>query len=72
MSPQPDETEYEGLKGPAGVPKYRPAKALTASDKLRLERLTGTHDPQATISRRVWEGQNRHKSDRELKGEAES
>jgi YD repeat-containing protein len=64
------ESEYDGARGPAGVPKRKTERTLTASQKARLERLTGTHDPQAEISRRVWNGQNRHKSDRELEGES--
>jgi hypothetical protein len=68
--PEPTESEYDGIRGPAGVPKYRREATLTASDKARLERLTGTHDPKAPLSDRVWNGQNIHKSDRELEGES--
>ena len=64
------ESEYDGIRGPAGVAKYRPPARLTASDKARLERLTGTHDPQAELSERIWNGQNIDKSDRELEGES--
>lgn len=70
--PAAKDTEYGGLMGPAGVPVRRPKKALSASDEARLMRLTGTRDPAAPISDRVWNGQSATKSPRELEGEARS
>ena len=51
-------TEYNGKMGPAGVPKYRPVRALTASDRARLLRLTGKLDPEAPVSVMVWNGED--------------
>lgn len=62
-------TEYTGLMGPAGVPAFRPRRALSASDQARLMRLTGTLDPQAPISWRHWYGQKVEKTAREIEGE---
>jgi len=65
-------TEYTGRTGPAGVPLHRSRKALSASDRARLMRLTGTFDPQAPISNRHWNGQAVTKSAREIEGERQS
>jgi hypothetical protein len=51
-------TEYEGTMGPAGVPKYRPPRHMRANDRARLLRLTGTTNPRAPISTRVWNGED--------------
>lgn len=50
-------TEFGGEYGPAGVPIFKTERTLTAAQKARLERLTGTHDPTAPISMRVWNGE---------------
>jgi len=65
-------SEYTGVMGPAGVPKYKKRKALSASEEARLMRLTGTRDPQAPISWRHWNGQKVDKSAREIEGENQS
>lgn len=64
------DTEYGGLMGPAGVPLKRPRKALSASDQARLMRTVGELDPTKERSERVWNGQARDKSSREIEGEA--
>jgi len=51
-------TEYEGTMGPAGVPKYRHQRNMGANDRARLLRLTGTTNPRAPISARVWNGED--------------
>jgi hypothetical protein len=62
-------TEYTGVTGPAGVPKYRPPSALTSSDKLRLMRLVGVMDPAALVSERVWNGEDRERTLRQKIGD---
>ena len=67
--PEYGETEYSGVTGPAGVPKYRPKRALTPSDQARLARLTGTQDPKAPVIDRVWQGEDIEKTARQREGE---
>lgn len=67
--PEYGETEYTGLMGPAGVPKYRPRRALTPSDQARLARLTGTMDPKAPVSERIWQGEDIEKTTKQEEGE---
>lgn len=63
------ETEYGGEMGPAGVPAQRPRTALSASDEARLLRLTGTLDPKAPRSDRVWNGEAVEKTAAQKEGE---
>lgn len=66
------ESEYGGVVGPAGVAKYRPRRALSASDEARLLRTTGTRDPKAPKSDRVWNGEDIEKTQRQKRGEADA
>lgn len=66
------ESEYDGVRGPVGVPKYRPRRALSASDEARLLRTTGTRDPKAPKSDRVWNGEDINKTQRQKRGEADA
>jgi hypothetical protein len=52
------ETEYTQTSGPAGVAKYRHPLLTSAAERARLLRLTGTIDPQAPLSERVWNGED--------------
>lgn len=51
-------TEYEGTMGTVSVPKYRPPRAMRANDRARLLRATGTTNPRAPFSVRVWNGED--------------
>lgn len=48
-------SEYDATRGPAGI-EIKGADAMEAADKMRMQRLTGTEDPDAPVDRRVWEG----------------
>jgi len=66
------ESEFSGKAGPAGVGIRKPKTALSASDQLRLARLTGTTDPQAPISDRVWYGEGPTRTARQAEGDERS
>lgn len=67
--PEYGETEYTGVVGPAGVPKYKKRGALTPSEEARLLRLTGTKDPKAEVNYRIWEGETAEKTRRQKEGD---
>jgi len=69
---EPGESEYGGVVGPVGVAKYRRRRALSASDEARLLRTTGTLDPKAPKSDRVWRGEDIEKTQRQKQGEADA
>lgn len=57
-------TEFEGERGPSGIPR-KPTDALTPAEKLRLGYTTGTEDPDAELNNRAWHGQ-RNEMDPEI------
>lgn len=50
-------SEFNGEDGRSGLPKFRPARALTAKDKLRLGYTVGIEDPDAELNPRAWSGE---------------
>ena len=65
------ETEYTGEFGPTGVPAFKRQAAVTASEEMRMSRLTGTKDPLEPINWRVWYGQKPERSAKEELGDEE-
>jgi hypothetical protein len=63
------ETEYTGEFGPTGVPLFKERRAVSASEEMRMSRLTADKDPAKPINWRVWNGQRPELSDKELLGE---
>jgi hypothetical protein len=61
--------EYTGEFGPTGVPAFKRRGAVTASEEMRMSRLTADKDPLKPVNYRVWNGQRPEKSARELLGE---
>jgi len=57
--PLPGETEFTGTQGrsDSGVSSRKPAAALSASEQMRLSRLTDPNDPDRKINRRIWHGE---------------
>lgn len=72
--PKAGETEYGGTMGRSttGVPEKRPRSALSASDELRLARLTDPQDSGRRLNYRVWYGETPKKSAAQKEGDLRS
>lgn len=57
--PLPGETEFTGVQGrsTSGVSSRKPEAALSASDQMRLSRITDPNDPDRRLNMRVWNGE---------------
>jgi len=69
--PQPNETEYTGTMGrsTSGVPAARPKTALSASDQMRLSRLTDENDPDRRVNWRIWQGETPERTPEQVEGD---
>lgn len=50
-------SEFNGEDGRSGLPKYKPVKAMSAGEKLRLGYTVGVEDPDLPPNRRAWTGE---------------
>jgi hypothetical protein len=62
-------SEFTAQTGPMGVDVRKTPGMLSASEEARLMRTTGTRDPTAPFSERVWRGEDVEKTQRQLEGE---
>lgn len=80
IDPDADEAEYTGKVGPSGVGlrkaagagggNFRPSEgSLSASDKMRLDRLVGRRDPRLPINRRIWNGESEFRTPEQIEGD---
>lgn len=75
-----DEGEYTGKVGPTSVPirkrsgagggNFKPSEgSLSAAEKMRLERLTGHHDPRLPLNYRIWNGESERRTPNQIEGD---
>jgi len=80
ITEDPDEAEYTGKEGPTSVPirkilgagggQFHPGEgSLSASDKLRLDRLAGHRDPRLPLNRRIWNGETEFRTAAQIEGD---
>ena len=69
--PLPGETEYTGTQGrsDSGVSSRKPRAALSASDQMRLSRLTDERDPDHRVNLRIWNGETPERTPAQEEGD---
>jgi len=69
--PKPGETDYNGTmyRSTSGIPQFRHASALSASDEARLARLTDPVDVQRKRNDRIWKGESAKRTWAQVEGD---
>jgi hypothetical protein len=69
--PKAGESEFTGTMGRSttGVPEARPDSALSASDRMRLSRISAPGDKNRRFNERIWHGETPEPTPEQAEGD---